>query len=57
MLSKEKPNQVQTVKIPEDRIIKFLKSNATAKDKEDFLNKAVEYYGRHLEKQKNRGAR
>lgn len=44
-------------KIPEDKISKYLKSTATAKDKEDFLAKAVEYYGKHLMKQKDRGAR
>lgn len=52
-----KANQVLTVKIPEDKISKYLKSNATQKEKEDFLSKAVEYYGKHLMKQKDRGAR
>ena len=52
-----KANQVLTVKIPEDKISKYLKSNATQKEKEDFLAKAVEYYGKHLMKQKDRGAR
>ena len=52
-----KPNQVVTVKIPEDKISKYMKSNATVKEKEDFLAKAVEYYGKHLLRQKDRGAR
>ena len=44
MVKQPKPNQVVTVKIPEDKISKYMKSNATVKEKEDFLAKAVEYY-------------
>ena len=57
IMKQPKPNQVVTVKIPEDKISKYMKSNATVKEKEDFLAKAVEYYGKHLMKQKDRGAR
>ena len=57
MVKQPKPNQVVTVKIPDDKISKYMKSNATVKEKEDFLAKAVEYYGKHLMKQKDRGAR
>lgn len=48
IMKQPKANQVLTVKIPEDKISKYLKSNATQKEKEDFLAKAVEYYGKHL---------
>lgn len=57
IMKQPKANQVVTVKIPEDKISKYMKSNATVKEKEDFLAKAVEYYGKHLMKQKDRGAR
>jgi len=57
MVKQPKPNQVVTVKIPDDKISKYLKPTATVKEKEDFLAKAVEYYGKHLMKQKDRGAR
>ena len=57
MMKQPKPNQVQMVKIPEESINKYIKSNATVKEKEEFLAKAVEYYGKHLMKQKDRGAR
>ena len=57
MVKQPKPNQVVTVKIPEDKISKYMKSTATVKEKEDFLAKAVEYYGKHLMRQKDRGAR
>ena len=57
IIKQPKANQVLTVKIPEDKISKYLKPTATVKEKEDFLAKAVEYYGKHLQKQKDRGAR
>ena len=57
MVKQPKPNQVVTVKIPEDKISKYMKSNATVKEKEDFLAKAIEYYGKYLMRQKDRGAR
>ena len=57
IMKQPKPNQVVTVKIPEDKIGKYVKPTATVKEKEDFLVKAVEYYGKHLMKQKDRGAR
>lgn len=57
IMKQPKANQVITVKIPEDKISKYMKSTATVKEKEDFLVKAVEYYGKHLMKQKDRGAR
>ena len=56
-MKQPKANQVPTVKIPDDKISKYLKPTATVKEKEDFLAKAVEYYGKHLIKQKDRGAR
>ena len=57
IMKQPKANQVLTVKIPDDKISKYLKSNATQKEKEDFLAKAVEYYGKYLQKQRDRGAR
>ena len=57
IMKQPKANQVITVKIPDDKISKYMKPTATVKEKEDFLAKAVEYYGKHLMKQKDRGAR
>ena len=57
IMKQPKSNQVVTVKIPEDKISKYIKPTATVKEKEDFLAKAVEYYGKHLMRQKDRGAR
>ena len=57
VMKQPKANQVLTVKIPDDKISKYLKPTATVKEKEDFLAKAVEYYGKYLQRQKDRGAR
>ena len=57
IMKQPKANQVVTVKIPDDKISKYLKPTATVKEKEDFLVRAVEYYGKHLMRQKDRGAR
>ena len=57
IMKQPKANQVITVKIPDDKISKYLKPTATVKEKEDFLAKAVEYYGKYLMRQKDRGAR
>ncbi len=57
IMKQPKPNQVQMVKIPEESINKYVKSNATVKEKEEFLAKAVEYYGKALMRKKDRGAR
>lgn len=57
IMKQPKANQVQMVKIPEDSINKYVKSNATVKEKEEFLAKAVEYYGKSLIRKKDRGAR
>lgn len=57
IMKQPKANQVLTVKIPEDKISKYIKPTATVKEKEDFLAKAVEYYGKYLQRQKDRGAR
>ena len=57
IMKQPKANQVLMVKIPEDSISKYVKSNATKQEKEDFLAKAVEYYGKYLQRQKDRGAR
>ena len=57
IMKQPKPNQVQMVKLPEDKISKYMKPTATVKEKEDFLAKAVEYYGKYLQRQKDRGGR
>ena len=57
LMKQPKANQVVTIKISDDKISKYLKPTATVKEKEDFLAKAVEYYGKALMRKKDRGAR
>ena len=53
MLSQEKPNQRETVKVPMERLRNIVPESYTVKQTEDFLIKAAEYYRRYLQKQKN----
>ena len=53
MLSQEKPNQREMVKVPMERLRNIVPESYTVKQTEDFLIKAAEYYRRYLQKQKN----
>ena len=55
-LTAEKPNQKETLKLPLERIQKFL-PNADKKQLEDYVVKACEYYNKVLQRQKNRNSR
>ena len=52
IMSEEKSNQIQKIKISEDKIRKVLPKNVRINNIEDFIVKAIEYYGKHL---KDRG--
>ena len=52
MLSQEKPNQRETIKIPVERLRDIIPDGFTVKQTEDFLIKAAEYYRRYLQKQR-----
>jgi len=52
MLSQEKPNQRETVKVPMERLRDIIPDGFTVKQTEDFLIKAAEYYRRYLQKQR-----
>ena len=52
-----KPNQAETIKIPEERINKFFGKNYTKQQKEEHILKALEYYHKYLQRQRNRDAR
>lgn len=52
MLSQEKPNQRETIKVPVERLRDIIPESYTAKQTEDFLIKAAEYYRRYLQKQR-----
>lgn len=57
ILSQEKPNQIPKMKFNENRIRSVLPNNIEDKKIEDFVVKAIEFYGRHLQKQKSMDAR
>jgi len=52
IMSEEKSNQIQKIKISEDKIRRVLPKNVRINNIEDFIVKAIEYYGKHL---KDRG--
>ena len=57
ILTAPKPNQAEAIKIPEERINKFFGKNYTKQQKEEHILKALEYYHKYLQRQRNRDAR
>ena len=53
VMSEEKANQRETLKIPMDKVRKFA-PNATDNQLEDFVLKACDYYQRYLKRQRDR---
>ncbi len=56
ILSREKANQRETIKIPTEKIRKYA-PNADAKQLEDFILKACDHYRKYLIRQRNRDER
>ena len=52
MLSQEKPNQRETLKIPMDKLSDRLPQNLSVQEQEDYVLKAVDYYKRYLQRQR-----
>lgn len=57
LMSQEKPNQRETVKIPTERIRSLVPQKYTAKQTEEYIVKALEHYHRYLLRQHDRGDR
>lgn len=53
MLSQEKPNQRETLKIPMDKLRDRLPQNLSMHQQEDFILKAVDYYKKYLQRQRD----
>ena len=53
ILSKPKPNQRETVKIPADRLREVLPSGMEGEQAEEFILKACDYYRKHLQRQRD----
>lgn len=52
IMSEEKANQRETIKIPSARIKDKIPDSYTAKQTEDYVVKAVDFYAKHLQKQR-----
>ena len=53
ILSEEKPNQRETVKIRADRLREVLPSGMEGEQAEEFILKACDYYRKHLQRQRD----
>ena len=53
ILSEEKPNQRETVKIRADRLREVLPSGVEGEQAEEFILKACDYYRKHLQRQRD----
>ena len=53
IMSKPKPNQRETVRIPVDRLREVLPSGLEGDRAEEFILKACEYYRKHLQRQRD----
>lgn len=54
MLSQEKPNQRETLKIPMDKLRDRLPQNLSVQQQEEFVLKAVDYYKKYLRRHRDR---
>lgn len=54
LMSEEKPNQVAKIKISENKIKSVIPKNYKVNNMEDFIVKAVEYYSKHLSRDRER---
>ena len=57
ILSREKANQKETIKIPSARLAGKIPSGYTLQQKEDFIVKAVDYYNKYRARQHDRDSR
>ena len=57
LMSQEKPNQRETIKLSSERIRSYVPQKFNAKQTEDFIIKALEHYQRYLKRQREREER
>lgn len=57
LMSQEKPNQRETIKLSSERIRSYVPEWYNAKQTEDFIIKALEHYNRYLKRQREREER
>ena len=54
IMTEVKGNQVEVIKIPTERVRRFFKSTTSYRQMEDYIVKALEYYARYLQRQRDR---
>ena len=54
ILTEVKGNQKESVSVPTDTFSKYVKGDRSPKKYREFVMKAIDYYCRHLERQKGR---
>ena len=54
IMSEVKGNQKEYLKLPTEKYDRYLKRFRTPKEKENFIEKALEYYSRYLERNRER---
>jgi ParB family chromosome partitioning protein len=57
VMTETKGNQKEVLKVPVERIRKYVGRDASYRGMQDFIEKAIEHYCRYLQRQKNRDAR
>ena len=57
LMSQEKPNQRETIRLSSERIRSYVPERYNAKQTEDFIIKALEHYNRYLKRQREREER
>ncbi len=53
IISEEKPNQRETVKVPVERVKSLIPNSYTSKQAEDYIVKALEHYQKYLRRQRD----
>ena len=54
IMTEVKGNQVEVIKIPTERVRRFFKPTTSYRQMEDYIVKALEYYARYLQRQRDR---
>ena len=57
IMCEQKPNQKEKISFQAERLRKFIPAAYTPRQTEDYVLKALEFYSRHLERQRQQGAR
>jgi len=54
IINEEKPNQKEYIKLDSQKFRKIIPRNITPMNREEYIYKAIDFYNRYLQKQKQR---